>query len=245
MLANTRGVSPSRIDVLPNSIEPVPPPDPSGTQTLSQSLGLSADVRVILSIGRLSTEKAQINLLQAFALMKTPDLRLVLVGDGIDRLMLESAAASLGIADQTIFAGHSRHVWPFYNLADIFVLPSLSEGSPTVLLEAMVAQTPIVATAVGGVPETVEHEKSALLVPSRDPEKLAEAIRRLLESPELRARLVVNAFARVKEQSSPQASYASLTSLFSRLTVRLRPQFRRMHLCNSAAVGRYTNSIRR
>jgi glycosyltransferase involved in cell wall biosynthesis len=207
MLAETRGVSSDRILVLPNSMEPAPPPDPEKIQELSRSLGLPDGIRVILSIGRLSSEKAQIDLLQAFALMKTPDLRLVLVGNGIDRGSLENAAATLGIAGQVIFAGQHRNVWPFYNLADIFVLPSLSEGSPNVLLEAMMAQTPIVATAVGGVPETVEHESSALLVPAREPEKLAEAMRRLLDSPELRARLAANAFARVKEDFSTRSYY--------------------------------------
>jgi glycosyltransferase involved in cell wall biosynthesis len=207
MLADQRGVRPDLISVLPNSMEAPPPPDPGQLQELSRNLGLSPDSRVILSIGRLSSEKAQIDLLQAFALMKTPNLRLVLVGNGIDRGRLEHAAATLGIAGQTVFAGQHRNVWPFYNLADIFVLPSLSEGSPNVLLEAMMAQTPIVATAVGGVPETVENEASALLVPPRDPEKLAEAMRRLLDSPELRARLTANAFARVKEDFSPRSYY--------------------------------------
>jgi glycosyltransferase involved in cell wall biosynthesis len=207
MLAEDRGVRPERIKVLPNSMDPAPPPDPEKIQELSRSLGLPDNTRVILTIGRLSTEKAQIDLLQAFALMKTPDLRVVLVGNGIDRGKLEHAAVTLGIADQVIFAGQHRNVWPFYNLADIFVLPSLSEGSPNVLLEAMMAQTPVVATAVGGVPETVEHESSALIVPARDPEKLAEAMRRLLDSPELRARLAANAFARVKEHFSTRSYY--------------------------------------
>jgi len=220
MLAETRGVSPGRILVVPNSMEPVPPSDPSGIQKLSQSLGLPENVRVILSIGRLSTEKAQIDLLRAFALLKTPNMRLVLVGDGIDRRDLEAASAALGIADQTIFTGQRRNVWPFYSLADIFVLPSLSEGSPNVLLEAMMAQTPIVATEVGGVPETVEHGSSALLVPSRDPQKLAQAMCRLLDSPELRVRLAANAFARVKEHFSPRAYYERLIPLFSRMASR-------------------------
>jgi len=207
MLAETRGVSPDRIRVLPNSMEPVPPQDPQAIQTLSQSLGLPENVRVILTIGRFSSEKRQVDLLRAFALMKRSDLRLVLVGSGIDRRELERAAASLGIAHHVIFAGQHRNVWPFYSMADIFVLPSLSEGSPNVLLEAMMARTPIVATAVGGVPETVEHETSALLVPPRDPEKLAEAMHRLLDSPELSARLTANAFARVKEHFSPRSYY--------------------------------------
>ncbi|HEY4087223.1 MAG TPA: glycosyltransferase [Bryobacteraceae bacterium] len=213
MLAETRGVSPDLIKVLPNSMEPAPLPDPEKMREVARSIGLPENVRVILTIGRLSTEKAQIDLLHAFALMKTPDLRLVLVGNGIDRGKLENAAATLGISGQTIFAGQHRNVWPFYNLAEIFVLPSLSEGSPNVLLEAMMAQTPIVATAVGGVPETVEHESSALLVPSREPEKLAEAMRRLLDSPELRARLAANAFARVKEHFSSRSYYERCSAI--------------------------------
>jgi glycosyltransferase involved in cell wall biosynthesis len=209
MLA-ARGVSPNRIHVLRNSMEPAPPPDPEKIQELSRNLGLPENARVILSIGRFSTEKAQIDLLRAFASMKTPDTRLILVGDGVDRGKLENAAAGLGIAGQTIFAGQRRDVWPFFHLAEIFVLPSLSEGSPNVLLEAMTARVPIVATAGGGVPETAEHESSALLVPPRAPEKLAEAMRRLLDSQELSARLSVNAFARVNREFSPRAYYERL-----------------------------------
>ncbi|HEU5023222.1 MAG TPA: glycosyltransferase family 4 protein [Bryobacteraceae bacterium] len=217
MLAAKRGVPPDRIEVVPNSIEPLPPPDPSAIQALSRNLALPENARVLLSIGRFSSEKGHIDLLRAFELLNKPDLRLVLVGSGIDRPRLEKAVASCRIGGQVIFAGQQRDVWPYYGLADVFVLPSLSEGSPNVLLEAMAARTPIVATAVGGVPETVQHESTALLTPPQSPQELAAAISRVLNSSDLAERLTTNAYARVTENFSPQSYYDRLRRIYSRV----------------------------
>jgi glycosyltransferase involved in cell wall biosynthesis len=217
MLAAKRGVPPDRIEVLPNSIEPLPPPEPSVLQELSHNLALPENARVILSIGRFSSEKGQMDLLRAFALLNKPNLRLVLVGSGIDRPRLEKAVASYRIGGQVIFAGQQRDVWPYFGLADVFVLPSLSEGSPNVLLESMAARTPIVATSVGGVPETVEHESTALLTPPQSPHELAGAISRVLDSPDLGARLTASAYARVTENFSPESYYRRLRRIYDRV----------------------------
>src|SRR5204863_4056449 len=135
-----------------------------------------------------------------------PDLRckLVIVGDGPERDRLESAAARSGVSQRIIFAGQVADVQTFYAIANVFVLPSHTEGSPNVLLEAMAANVPIVATAVGGVPEIVENEESALLVPASDPAALLAAIARLLADAELGQRLTKNAAKLVVENHSPE-----------------------------------------
>ena len=99
-------------------------------------------------------------------------------------------------------------------MSDVFVLPSLTEGSPNVLLEAMAAQVPIVATGVGGVPEIVENEESALLVPANDPAALAAAIARLLPNAELIERLTKNAAKLVSRNHSPGEYARSLIRIY-------------------------------
>jgi glycosyltransferase involved in cell wall biosynthesis len=141
----------------------------------------------------------------------------VLVGDGPERARLEEQARRLNLHECIRFTGHQPNPLPFYALADIFVLPSLSEGSPNVLLEAMMAKTPAVVSAVGGVPEMVEHGSSALLVPPADPAALARAIANLIDEPALAQSLAANAYADALERHSPAAYYSKLIGIYREL----------------------------
>jgi glycosyltransferase involved in cell wall biosynthesis len=185
---------------------------------LRERLAIPGDARVILSVGRLSTEKGHADLLAALRLLlrDRPQvaIRLILVGDGIERTALERAAAAPDLASSIIFTGQCSNVWPYYALADVFVLPSHSEGSPNALLEAMAAGVPIVACKVGGVPETVDDGSSALLVPSSEPAAMASALARVLEDAALAARLVVRASERVATRFSPEARYQALLQVY-------------------------------
>jgi len=145
------------------------------------------------------------------------DVQLVLVGDGPERSNLVRAAAAARVPAPVIFAGHQRDVRPFYGMADLFVLPSHSEGSPNVLLEAMAAGVPVVATAAGGVPEMTESEETALLVPPSDPEALAGAMIRLLADPPLATRLAANASAMIQSRFSPETYERELTAIYAGL----------------------------
>jgi glycosyltransferase involved in cell wall biosynthesis len=174
----------------------------------------------MLVVGRFSTEKGHADLIPAVAFLtqiyKQP-FRCILVGDGIERSNLERSIAAAGLTQRFLFAGHTSEVAPYYALADILVVPSLSEGSPNVVLEAMAAGLPIAATSVGGIPETVEHEVSALLVPARNPEAMAAAVARLLSQPELARRLSAEASAQCARRFSPAAYQRELLSVYSRL----------------------------
>jgi glycosyltransferase involved in cell wall biosynthesis len=99
-------------------------------------------------------------------------------------------------------------------MADVFALPSHSEGSPNVLLEAMAANVPIVATTVGGVPEIVQHNESALLVPSNDPPHLTSAIANLLTDKDLSRRLVRQAAELVTTQYTPDNYVRNLIEFY-------------------------------
>ena len=138
----------------------------------------------------------------------------VIVGEGPERASLAAAAASLRLTERVIFVGEVSNVQPYYAAADVVVLPSHSEGSPYVLLEAMAAKVPIVATAVGGVPEMVEDEESALLVPQRDPRAMAAAIARVLTDPALAQRLTANASALVATRYSPETYVRSILEIY-------------------------------
>ena len=130
-----------------------------------------------------------------------PDVRFVIVGNGKERCALEHLASDLGLKGKVIFAGERQDIENFYALFDIFVLSSRNEGFGNVLLEAMHHDIPVVAAAVGGVPEIVLDGQTGLLVPSEAPQKLAEAVFTLLEHPEEVQRLTAQARAHLIEFS--------------------------------------------
>src|ERR1700686_845375 len=196
-LMGSTGVPIEKISVQHNSIRRQPSVRPAEIETLRNRLGIANDERVVLSVGRLSSEKAHVDLLEGFNRLREtkPGIsgKLIIVGDGPERAGLEAAAASLGCKEYVIFTGQISDVRAFYALADVFALPSHSEGSPNVLLEALSANVPVVRTAVGGVAEMVEKKESALLVPPNDPPSLAASIGRILTDRQLALRLTKNA----------------------------------------------------
>lgn len=216
-----QGVKTSQIEILPNSVDPLEPVPEHEMQQIRRSLGASPEDRILLSIGRFSSEKGHADLIPAMAhiLQAFPgaSIKHVLVGDGIERRNIEQAVANAGLGKHFVFAGHQKEVRPFYAIADLFVLPSHSEGSPNVLLEAMAAGLPIVATAVGGVPDTVRHERSALLVQAREPASLAKEIVRLLSDPHLAGELAQEALREATERFSSAEYRRALISLYQRI----------------------------
>ena len=218
------GLPRERIHVQHNSIRPEPQVNAEDVRALKRTLGIIDEDRVVLAVGRLSHEKAHIELLRAFKLLldSRPEMRakLIIVGDGPERAKLEAAAKSLGISDRVIFAGRVTDVSTFYAAADVLANPSHSEGSPYVLLETMAAGVPIVATAVGGVPEMVIDNESALLVSPRNPDAMASAIASVLSDKALALRLSANAYALVSKRFSPETYVRSLVDLYKKLICR-------------------------
>lgn len=145
-----------------------------------------------------------------------PDMtvRVVLVGDGPDRRKILQAAESLGLAKWITLAGHQHIVAPYYEAADVVAIPSYSEGSPNVLLEAMAWGVPVVATSVGGIPEMVTHGETALLVPPSQAEPMASAIDLLLSNANLAANLARQARATVESSYSPEHRVRALLRIY-------------------------------
>ena len=210
-----RGVHRRAITVLHNAVRDVhaSADDAAG---LRRRLGLSPDERVVLTVGRLSHEKGQEHLIRAAARWRGR-ARVVIAGDGPDRPRLERLAREVGCADSIVFAGLTPHVAPFYAIADVFVLPSLSEGSPNALLEAMAAGLPIVATNVGGVPEIAADGLNAVLVPPRDSDALARSVDMLLGDAERCGCLGHLAQLAVRREHTPEQRAAALTRVYRML----------------------------
>jgi len=179
-----------RIMTIPNGVEANPFYVREDKRTLRNSLGLDVDRAVIVSVGRLTREKGYHYLLSALALIPDHQRPLTLiVGDGPERNELESTAKAMKLDRDIRFLGMRRDVSVFLAASDIFVLASLWEGLPLVLLEAMAAGLPAVVTAVGGNPEVIEHGVSGLLVKPGEPQTLVEAISDLLRDPRRRDRM--------------------------------------------------------
>jgi glycosyltransferase involved in cell wall biosynthesis len=220
-----RGVAANRISVVPVPVNPFPLSAPEVCRALRDRLRIPDSAFVLLSVGRLSAEKGQADLVRALAVIRRlrPPLefRCVFVGDGPQRSRLEKLARELAVGDAASFDGYQNNVVSYYSIADAFVLPSHSEGCPNVLLEAMAAGLPIVATAVGGVPEFATHEHDALLVGSRDPHAIALAVLRLMDNDALRKRLSSSA-GDVAQRHRPLDYLRNLTLCFEQ-TLELEP----------------------
>jgi glycosyltransferase involved in cell wall biosynthesis len=212
-----KNVQPGQIHVQHMPIRPFVPVSENRKSELRQKLGIGDMERVLLCVGRLSHEKGHVDLIRAFPKMRElaggPPLRLVLVGEGPERARLEELCRALKLTDAVTLAGQQDDINPYYGIAEVFLLPSLSEGCPNVLLEAMAAGVPVVATAVGGIPEIVTSEKNAILVKQHDGAALAAATARILRDPRLRERLVSSA-REIVSQKSPEAYFRSITSVF-------------------------------
>ena len=213
------GVAPQRLRALHNAARIGWNSKVSAAQIveLKEELGIQCGERVILAVGRFSLEKAHIDLIHAFALLKKAQpllkIKLVLVGEGPERPVCENAAARLGIANDVIFAGQRRDVGPFFKMADAMALPSHGEGSPNVLLEAIAAGLPIVSTTVGGIPEMVRHDESALLIEPRDVSGLAREMGRVLNDKSLAQTLAKNGLI-VAQKYTPEVRLAALLDVY-------------------------------
>jgi len=216
-----RGVSADRIEIVHNAI----PPDwgrrfrePDQADTLRTKLGIGADRNVLLIVGRLSREKDHLTLLEAISRLPAALLpHLVIVGEGPERARIEERIRSLNLSGSVTLTGQQGSAEPYYGIAQVAVLSSLSEGSPNALLEAMAAGVPVVATRVGGIPEIVTDGESALLVEPGGVSAMSNAIAKLLTDPALTQRLVARSWDRILEHHAPEARVRRLLDIYAGL----------------------------
>jgi glycosyltransferase involved in cell wall biosynthesis len=170
---------------------------------------------VIGTIAHLSAEKGLQYLVEAAALL--PDvrarLRFVIVGDGKCREDLENQVRERGLEECFQFAGFQNQVKDYLNSFDLFILPSLSEGLSSAILNAMASSLPVIATEVGGIPELIIHGENGLLVPPADPVALSQAIQHLIAHPEEARRMGKQGRKRMEEKFTLQRKIAETEKL--------------------------------
>ena len=180
------GIRPDLVITIPNGIEICGEVQTEHSLQLRRHFNLPPLGRLVGTVARLAPQKGVSCFLRAAAIL-CPDTStsFVVAGDGPLRETLASEAQTLGLAERVFFLGHREDIPLLLQALDIFVLPSLTEGTPLSLLEAMAAGLPVIATEVGGIPEMIRHGVTGLLVPPNRPAAMASAVQLLLENSEL------------------------------------------------------------
>lgn len=186
---------------------------------LRSELGLAASDRVITCVGRLVTDKGQRFLVEAMSevVRHYPSAILVLLGDGPSGEELKTLTRELQLESYVRFAGERTDVPAILAMTEIFVLPSLAEGIPLAVIEAMAAGKPVVATAVPGNVDVIEDDRFGRLVPSKDAGALARAICALLAEPIQAEEMARRAQARVRERFNIKRTLAATEHLYDQV----------------------------
>jgi glycosyltransferase involved in cell wall biosynthesis len=166
-------------------LEDFVPSEGSVIERKQQDLGIRPEEPVVACVGRLDTQKGQKYLISAADKVteEIPEAVFLLVGDGPDRTKLEQQRETLGLTESVIFTGHREDVPDLLAMSDVVALPSLWEGGPITLFEAMSMGKPVVGTPVGLMPEVIEEGHTGHLVPSQEVIILAERLMDLLKNP--------------------------------------------------------------
>jgi glycosyltransferase involved in cell wall biosynthesis len=190
-------------------------------RTTREELGFANRAFVFGAAGRFNREKGHRFLLDAFALVQKmlPDqaVELLLLGEGREESSLRAQARRLGIEPRVCFAGFQQKPATWMNVMDCVVQPSLAEGMPNSVLEAMLLEVPVIATAVGGVPEVIVNGQTGLMVEPGSPVAMAEAMKKMVCSAPLRRQLAAKARRHVEEHFSPARQRTLLEMLYKNL----------------------------
>lgn len=212
------GIPDERLTCIPSGIADEEPP-PVNPCEVRASLGLPAAGPIALFAGRLAPQKGVKDLLAALDLLQhvRPQLHTLIVGDGPLRGSLEELATAFELQGRVHFLGHSDDVPRLLAASDLLVLPSLYEGLPNVVLEAMRFRKPVVATAAPGTTEVVAHDQTGLLVPIHAPTELARAIRAVIDDPALARRLGQAGRKRVEDEFRVETMVERFAVLYEEL----------------------------
>lgn len=200
------GIPSESIELIYNAVQIEADQLPGSREQLHAEFEIPADRLVCTAVGRLVPVKGYDVLVQAASLLDvgTPNLHLLIVGDGGSRQALSGQIELLGLSQRVTLAGYRdrEQVLSILKYSDLFVMPSRYEGTPIALLEAGGLGLPIVASNVGGIPELVQNRQEALLVPAEDPQALAAALRELAFQPILARELGQRAAQRIRDEFS-------------------------------------------
>lgn len=218
------GVPKTKSTLVLNGVEPTSPATQNEIAALRTNLGLDVNNYVIGSVGRLKDDPKLFSILiKSFAAFskKHSEARLLLVGDGADRLRLEKLAEDLGVSKLTIFAGHQTDLHVFYAIMDMFALVSASEGFGLAVVEAMFAGIPVVVSRAGGLQNIVSDAETGLLVDIRDIEGLTKAIDTLYSDRSLAQSYGERAKKKAFELFTARRYVADLEQVYDKLCARI------------------------
>lgn len=217
-LLTKHGVAAEKIRVIHNAIDTNEAVPVASRAEIKQRHGLSSKQKIIGVIGRLNPEKGQMIFLRAMekTVRSCPDVKSLVIGDGQDRPMLERFCRENGLTDHVVFLGYQDKIADYYQILDLLVLPSLSEGLPNTVLEAMTFGIPVLATSVGGVPEIIENG-NGVLVPPNDPEALAERMIELLKDDSLRGAIGLKGKNSLYPRFAPDHRVRQIIGLYNEL----------------------------
>jgi glycosyltransferase involved in cell wall biosynthesis len=188
---------------------------------LRREIGVEEDQNIIGFIGNVSEQKGLIYLIESVRKLtvQMPDLCCLIIGIGPEEHNLKSRVAEYGLDTNFRFLGQRYDTPDLLHVMNLFVLPSLWEGLPQVVIEAMAASCPVIATSVDGTPEIITHRENGWLVPPANTEGLTKAIKTLLSDDDLRAALAKNGYETVKEKFSVSAMVKNYDRLYQKYLV--------------------------
>jgi sugar transferase (PEP-CTERM/EpsH1 system associated) len=200
-------------------------PRPAIKKDMRAKLGLKRDSLCIGTVGSLRTVKNQMMLIRVCKtiLPHFDQVEVLIVGEGSLKTELIQEVSTLGFAEKIHFSGIKTNIPEIMNTLDIFVLPSLSEGMPNTVLEAMSCGVPVIATSVGGVPEVIEDEETGILIESQDEDALAMALKELIENQEKRLHLGIEGRKRVLSKFSLERMVSEYQLLYESLLQKTNP----------------------
>lgn len=182
----------SKVKVITSGIAEMPRPAVDNAQRVRSQYGIAPDAPIVGVVARLAEERKGINYFLEMAAIvgsEEPAAHFLVAGDGPLRSALERQAEDAGIRSRVTFTGLVQNVPDLLDAMTVFVMPSLEEGGPYTLLEAMAMERPVVTTSVGLVPEVIRHGENGIIIPMRDPQAMADAVLALLRDEGARRRL--------------------------------------------------------
>jgi glycosyltransferase involved in cell wall biosynthesis len=189
-------------------------------QNIKMEFSLNGNMKIIGTVGTLGNEKGHDYLLKAAKeiLQAGVPVKFLIVGDGPLRKQLEQKVSNLGLTDSVVLTGFRKDIPELLSLIDVFVLPSIKEGLPIVLLEAMASKKPVIASRVGAIPKVVKHNETGILVEPRDFFALKDAIIKLIDNPEKANYLALEGYKKVKTEFSAEKMCREYYRLYKLLT---------------------------
>ena len=191
------------------------------TVNLRENYNIKADEIVIGTICQINRQKGLTYLVEALApICLDYNVKIIIAGDGPLREDIQQQVKEKGLLEKIILPGYIHTVPEHLDLFDMYVLPSLYEGFPIALVEALSHSLPVIATNINGCREAVENEKTGLLVPARDPKSLEDAMRKLIGDPQLRERMGKEAGISYRKRFHPKIIFRQYLNFFNSILIK-------------------------